>query len=233
MMPPSPLRFFLAVRLHAPYALVVLAGVAAVAVWTVALSPSELDSGLGMVLFIQIFLASSGFVPAARRGHFDPLLAGSYGRTPVAMAHWLVSIGPGVAAWAIITGVAWGVGSPAAPSAIAGQRAAALFIVSALAWSVGFAFTRGAAGVGWIAALVVLLVRHVSPIAVTDSGAAPSVFTVLRHAATLMLCPFLLIGPAPAVAVGSVPIAVAVSMALLIAICRFADRVDVPLRSDV
>jgi hypothetical protein len=231
MTPAPPLRFFLALRLHAPYALIVLAGVTTVSVWTVALSPSELDSGLGMVLFIQIFLASSGFVPAARRGHFDPVLAGSYGRTPVAIAHWIVSIGPGVAAWATVTAVAYGFGSPAASSAIAGQRAAALFIVSAVAWSAGFALTRGAAGVGWIAALVVLLVRHVTPIPPTDPAAA-SLFTVLRHAATLMLCPFLLIGPAPAVAVGSVPIAVAASATVLIAICRCADRVDVPLRSD-
>lgn len=230
MTPASPLRFFLTLRLHAPYALIVLTGVALVSVWTVALSPSELDSGLGMVLFVQMFLASSGFVPAARRGHFDLVLAGSYSRVPVAIAHWIVSIAPGVAAWAAITAAAYWFGSPAVSSAITGQRAAALFIVSAVAWSAGFAVTRGAAGVAWIGALVALLVRHVTLI---SANATVSLLTVLWHAAVVVLCPFVLIGPTPAVATASILIAIALPTVTLIAIWRCVDRIDVPLRSDV
>lgn len=229
MRPPSPVRFFLALRLHPPYALIVLAAVTAVSLWTVALSPSEVDSGLGMVLFIQMFLGSTGFLPAARRGHFDPVLAGSYGRTPAAIAHWVVSIGPGAAAWAAITGVAYGFGGPAPLSAIDARRAAALFIVSAVAWSAGFAFTRGGAGAGWIAALLVLLVRHVAPI---PASGTLSPLTALRHAAALVLCPFVLMGPTPPIATGAIPLAIAASTAVLLVFWRCADRVDIPLRSD-
>ena len=229
MTAPSPFRFFLTLRLHASSALLVLAAVTAVSVWTVALSPSELDSGLGMVLFLQMFLASTGFLPAARRGHFDPVLAGSYGRTPIAIAHWIVSVWPGAAAWGAVTAVAYGVGSPAAFSASGGQRAAALFIVSAVVWSAGFALTRGAAGVAWIGALVALLVRHITPI---SANATFSPFTLLRQSAALVFCPFVLIGPAPALATGSLPIAIAVSTVLLIVVWRWINRVDVPLRSD-
>lgn len=230
MTSPSPFRLFLALRLHAPYSLVVLAAVAVVSVWTVALSPSELDSGLGMVLFLQMFLASTGFLPAARRGHFDPVLVGDSARRHVAISHWIVSIGPGAAAWVGIAAAAFALGSPLALSALTGHRVAAIFIVSAVAWSAGFAFTRGAAGVAWIGALVLLLVRHVTLI---PPNTTLSFVTLLRQAATLVLCPFLLVGPSPMVTKGSVPVAVAAAGALLLVVWRRAGRIDVPLGSDV
>lgn len=222
---PSPFRFFMALRLHAAYALVVLVCVAAVSLWTIVLSPSELDSGLGMLLFIQMFLASTGFVPAARRGHFDPLLVGGQRRTSVAMAHWIVSIGPGVAAWVAVALAAYVLHSPAARSALAGKPAAALFIVSAMGWSAGFAFTRGAAGVAWIGALAALLMRHT----VLMTSGPVSVLTSMRDAATLVVCPFLLVGPSPSVPTEAVPIAVAMSAGVLVIVCRWVRRIDVPL----
>lgn len=230
MTPPSPFRFFVALRLHATYALVVLLCVSAVSLWTVVLSPSELDSGLGMVLFVQMFLASTGFVPAARRGHFDPVLEGVHNRRTVAIAHWIVSIGPGVAAWSAIAAAGYAFGSPAALSAIGGHRAAALLIVSSVAWSAGFAFTRGAAGAAWIGGLVALLVRHA---ALLPAGGPGAVVTTLRHAGTLVVCPFLLVGPGPVLARGAVPLAVAVSTAMLMAVWQWTSRLDAPLGGDV
>ena len=228
MRQPSPFRFFLALNVHATSGLVVLVLVAAVAVWTVLTSPSELDSGLGMVLVVQIFLASSGFLPAARRGHFDPILVGP-SRTLVAVSHWLVSASPGAVAWIVIAGTAHALSGPSVLSGMGGRRVAALLIVSSLAWAAGFWFARGAAGLAWIAGLAAMLVRHVRLIPPGDVG---STAMVLRDAAALVVCPFLLLGPGPAIAPGAIGIAVACSVGCLIAVWDWASRVDVSLRND-
>src|SRR5258708_21624357 len=94
--------------------------------WTTSLSPGELDSGLGMVLFTQMFLASTGFLVRARRGHFDSLLVGKGDRTAVVMWHWIVSIAPGIAGWACLAGIGYFLGSPAALSALVVRPAAAV-----------------------------------------------------------------------------------------------------------
>src|SRR5258708_7181660 len=73
---------------------------------------------------------------------------------------WIVSMAPGVAVWGCLAGIGYFLGSPAALSALVGGRAVALFIVSALAWTAGFTLARGAAGGGWLAALLALLVRR-------------------------------------------------------------------------
>src|SRR6187455_1293531 len=104
-MTPSPLRFFaLAGSLHPPYTLLILAAIVGVGLWTIRVSPTDLDSGLGLLLFVQMFLASSGFLVRARRGHFDPLLLGDGGRTRVLVWHWCVSIAPGLAGWICLAG---------------------------------------------------------------------------------------------------------------------------------
>src|SRR5262245_4872408 len=103
----SPLRYFLVVGLHPSLNLAVLGGVTAVGLWTVATSPGEIDSALGMVLFVQMFLASTGFLTRARRGHFDPILACAFDRMSIVISHWYASVIPGVAACAVIGGVDW------------------------------------------------------------------------------------------------------------------------------
>ena len=84
----SPLRYFIVVALHPGHNLVILAAVTLLGVWTIAMSPGELDSALGMLLFVQMFLASTGFLPRARRGHFDPLLTSTQDRRAIVVAHW-------------------------------------------------------------------------------------------------------------------------------------------------
>lgn len=225
----SPLRFFLALKVHSTSGLAVLVLVTAVSIWTVRLSPSELDTGLGMVLLVQIFLASSGFMPAARRGHFDPVLVGR-SRVRVATSHWLVSVAPGIAAWVAIAGTAYMLGNSVALSAIVGRRLAALCIVSSIAWAAGFWFTRSAAGVAWLGGLAVVLVRHV---ALMPAGNIVSAATVLREAAALVVCPFLLLGPGPAIAPASINLAIACSMVSLVMVWGWTRRVDVSLRNDL
>jgi hypothetical protein len=223
---PSFPRFFGAVGLHPPYALAVLAAIVGIGLWAVAVSPGELDSGLGMLLFVQMFLASSGFVVRARRGHFDPLLLGAGQRTRALVWHWLVSIAPGVAGWICLAGAGYVLGSPAAASALVGGRAVALFIVSALAWAAGFALTRGAAGVVWMAVLLGLLIRRVDLLA---PSALASGDNVLRHAATLLICPFLLLGTRLVITPAAVWAAALLSAVVLLSVWRLSERLDIYL----
>jgi len=231
----SPLRYFVGVSLHPTHGLAVLAGVTAVGLWTVSLSPSELDSALGMLLFVQMFLASTGFLTRARRGHFDPILTSSFSRMRVVVVHWLMSVLPGVLACAVVSAVAWGVdwldGGGGFATAVVGRRLLAVAIVSAVAWSAGFALARGAAGALWSAALVALLLRRsdlLGSSAATD--AASSAAITIRHAAAVLGCPFLLLGTHAPLAPGSVTLAGCAAAVLLLSVWRAAPRVDVYLR---
>ena len=207
MRTPSAVRFFLVVRLHATYALVVHGIVSALGLLMIAASPSTgIDDGMGMLLFVQMFLSSSGFVERARRGHFDALLTASAHRGAVAAAHWMVSSLPGALTWIafVAMGAARGARIPIASGA-------ALFIVSAVAWSAGFRLTRGTAGFLWTAALFALLVRD--PRLVSDASPL-----------AVVLCPFVLLRPTPNPV--SSTIALGICFILLVVACRFGSRLD-------
>jgi hypothetical protein len=223
----NPVRYLAVVGIHPPYAMVVLAAIAVLGLVTVWLNPAELDSGLGMILLAQMFLASSGFVVRARLGHFDPLLTHSPDRIRIVVAHWALSVAPGVIAWAVVAGAASMLESPAATSALIGTRAAGLLVVSSIAWVLGFALPRGAAGLLWITVLLALLLRRTELLA--DPSPAPAgSSTVLRHAVTLMLCPFLFIGP-PTVPSGAMCVALLLSFVLLLLVWRLAGALDIYL----
>jgi hypothetical protein len=227
----SPLRYFLVVGLHPSHNIAVLAGVTAVGVWTVSMSPGELDSALGMLLFAQMFLASTGFLVRARRGHFDPILTSASDRVTIVVSHWYASVLPGVTACAVISGVDWFYGGGSVMSAVAGRRLLALLIVSAIAWTVGFALTRGAAGAVWTAALVAVLLRRTdllgsSSVTIASSTAA----LVFRHAAAVMGCPFLLLGSHAPLAPGSIAAAGCATALCLLAVWRWVEHVDFYLR---
>jgi hypothetical protein len=228
MRTPSHARFLTVVGLHPRYALLLLAALVGIGIWTTSISPGELDSGLGMLLFAQMFLASSGFLVRARRGHFDPILSGGGDRRRAVVWHWVVSVGPGVVGWTCLAGAGYFMGSPAALSALFGHRAVALFIVSTVAWAGGFALARGAAGVVWIASLLAILFRRTDLLWQASIDPVSSQ-TILRQAATLVLCPFLLIGNHPAMTPAAVGAAALLSAALLLVVLRLTRRMDICL----
>lgn len=228
MRTPSSGRFFAAMGLHPPHGLAMLAVIVGIGIWTTSVSPGELDSGLGMILFVQMFLASSGFLVRARRGHFDPLLVGATNRTATVMSHCLISVAPGAAGWVCLAATGYWLGSPMAISALIGRRAIALFIVSALAWAAGFALARGAAGVVWAAVLLGLLLRRPDLLS-SAASSPPSVETVLRHAATVLICPFLLIGNHPPVVPMAICAAAGFSILLLVVVWRVSGALDIYL----
>ena len=224
---PGPLRFFLLVGLHPAYGLAILGAILVIGLMTIRADARELDTGLGMVLFAQMFVASSGFVGRARQGHFDPVLTRFRSRTAVASAHWLVSIAPGAIAWFTLAVAGAVGGAPAAMSAIAGSRAGALLIVSALAWVIGFALPRGAAGMLWVALLMVLVLQRAELLAAP--ARAETIATGALHAATLIVCPFLLLGKHPGLAPGALAAAIAMPLVLLMWVWRRARVLDIYL----
>ncbi len=210
----SPGRYFTVIKLHPVYALIALLVVLAMSLWTLMLSRAELDAGLGMLLFVQMFLASSGFVVRARCGHFDPVLAGDADIPAAAAWHWTVSVCPGMVAWLILGLTGWFVGSPIAVSALVGRRAVLL--------------PRGAAGVVWLGALLALLLRRV-PLLPSHAGPLTTVTAIGRQAVTVVGCPFLLIGDTKGVAPMAVAVAASIAAIALLATWRAASEVDIHL----
>jgi hypothetical protein len=219
--------FFLALRPFPAYGLAALAAATLFGVATVAWSPGELDSALGLVLFVQLFLASTGFVVTAHRGHFDPMLGHGRNRILALAAQWAVSIAPGMLAWAVIVSTALAMGSAMAWSAVAGTRAAAFFIVSSVSWSAGFALPRGGAGVIWTAGLIWLLLRHAELL--IWAGSDTTTLGLLRTAAVLVVCPFLLMGSHAQPGVFPVAAAFAFALVVLLVTWRSGSRLDVYL----
>ena len=225
---PSALRFFAAMDLHPTYAFPILLFISGFGVWTTTMSPGELDSGLGMLLIAQMFMASTGFLGRARRGHFDPMLGAGRNRTHAVACHWLVSVAPGLAGWLCLSGAAYLQGSPAAVSALAGSRFVALFIVSAVSWVAGFMLVRGAAGVVWVAVLLSLLVARADLLS-PAAGAASTWQTLGSQTLTLVLCPFLLLGPRTFLPAVTIAAAGLVAGLLLLVVWRSPDTLDIYL----
>jgi hypothetical protein len=227
-MNPSPLRFFFVVGLHPPYAIAALAAVMLAGLWILFTSPTELDSALGMLLVVQMFLASTGFVVRARRGHFDPILIAASSRARVLIAHWLFSIAPGLAGWVVLSATAGALGNAQVWSTFAGHRLLALLIVSSVSWTVGFGLPRSAAGALWMAGLIAALVSHADLIGSREM-ASTAPWMIVRHAGAVIFCPFLLLGSRPPLAAESMLGAASVMFAATGARWLSVERLDLYL----
>ena len=219
-------RFFLVLWPYPGYGVAILALVTALGVISIELNPAELDSGLGLILLVQMFLVSGGFLPTARRGQFDPVLGCGANRTAALAAQWLASMLPGAIAWLLVGGTAWIGGGPG-PSALAGTRVCAFLIVSSVGWSAGFTLPRGGAGALWMGILALLLLRHpdlLVPLAVQSTPLG-----IARTAGAVFICPFLLLGTHGQVSNAAVGAATAAAAALLLATWRYGARADVYL----
>jgi hypothetical protein len=134
----------------------VLAAAAAIGV-----DPTVAGRALVPVLLLQLFAAASGFAGPARRGHYDLLLARGEGRVRIALAHWSLSIAPGLLSWiALATVETVARGAPGV--LLASGTLAALWIVSTIPWALTVALPRFAGAIGWLALLA--LVAIVQPL---------------------------------------------------------------------
>ena len=146
-------RFFVAAPPIPPLMVSTFAALAVLSVVVLLIDSSRGRAVVMPLIVLQAFAASSGFAAPARRGHYDLLLTRGEGRFRLALAHWLLSIAPGAAAWAVVCIVEIAV-TGRRGAALASGTAAALVVVSALPWGVGVAMPRFAAAIGWMLVLV-------------------------------------------------------------------------------
>lgn len=117
------------------------------------------------VLWLQLFVASSGFRFAARRGYYDLLLTSGTPRWHIALAHCVVSILPGVVSWVCIGAFEAVASHGTRWDSIAPGTCAAFLSASLVAWSVAAFSSRTATTVVWLLALTIPSVaRTVSPV---------------------------------------------------------------------
>jgi hypothetical protein len=178
----APLRFFWATSPPGYAVASAAALLVSGAAWSALRDPDDFDQFVLLALSFQMFSASSGYRQQALRGHFDPILTAGSSRTACALAHFAVSIAPGLAVWLVIAALAWafqpgrapGLGAPAlsAPALSApalgapalGMTSASALVAalyaSTLCWTVSLPLRRYAGGVLWLALIFALAAGH-------------------------------------------------------------------------
>ena len=117
------------------------------------------------LLLLQLFVASSGFTFAARRGYYDLLLTSRTPRWQIAIAHCLVSIVPGIVSWMCVGAVEVAASRNGRWLSIAPGTCAAFMGTSVIAWSIAVFSSRTATAVVWLLVLTIPAIAHlVSPV---------------------------------------------------------------------
>jgi hypothetical protein len=116
--------------------------------------PARTAGALAPLLVLQMFASSSGFAVPGRRGHYDLLLTRTGGRVSIALAHWVSSIAPGIAAWLIVCSVE-ALTTGRTSIAMASGTCAAVALVSTIPWAATIALPRFSGGIGWLLILTI------------------------------------------------------------------------------
>lgn len=200
---------------------VVLALAAAFGVWSVSVVPGDIGAPYALLLFCQLFAASSGFRPAANAGYYDLALVRGASRRELALCHWLLSSGPGWLAWLLVSGVetcflGTGVAVGGATTSVVG-----LLVVSTITWVTTLPTSRFIGGAGWL--LVMGLVASWSGgrswvNRVIDGSAPAGVFEVASDFLTLVTVPVLFLVPMAGAAAGHPAILLAATALSLVAL---------------
>jgi hypothetical protein len=199
---------------------------AAIAVTTVVVGAViVLDSrraavSLTSLLLLQLFAASSGFLPAARRGYYDLVLTVGERRGVVAAVHWMLSVLPGLVGWCVLACIEALVTRQADGALFTRGTLAAMFVVSTIPWAAGVALPRFAIGIAWLLASSVLWIPGPA------TGPAAPVLGTLDG----LLYPPLLVGAelAGADALPAIVSVLAAGAALLLALA-WIERADIAL----
>jgi hypothetical protein len=174
------LRYFQIVPVVPPLFNVAFAVAVAAAALRMMSGASAAIDALTPVLLLQLFVASSGFRFAARRGYYDLLLTSGTPRWQIAIAHCLVSILPGIVSWACIAALDVTLNRGGGWMSIAPGTCVAFVGASVIAWSVAVFSSRTATTVIWLLVLTIPAIgRLVSPVQLLG--------TTWSHANGLML----------------------------------------------
>src|SRR5262244_3346069 len=141
------LRYFQIVPVVPPLFNVAFSVAVAVAALRVVHDASAAIDALTPVLLLQLFVASSGFTFAARRGYYDLLLTSRTPRWQIAIAHCLVSILPGIVSWMCVGAVEVAAGRDGRWLSIAPGTCAAFMGTAVIASSIAVFSSRTATAV--------------------------------------------------------------------------------------
>lgn len=229
----STIRFFLTVLPPAVWIQAAFALAAVVGVWTLLLSPGEVDSAFANILIVQMLATSSGFAAAASRGYVDPLLVSGRSRVSIALGHAFATALPGLIALACVLVTAAWLGGVALDRAFAPQRLAAILIVSGCGWAIGLPFPRLVGGALWMALFMGVMLSGASLAAgIWLLELDPSnVRLVLLMGVAAVACPFLLLGDQPGPAnLWSIGLAVALASGVMACGVRYVVGRDYVLK---
>ena len=159
------LRYFQIVPVVPPLFNVAFAVAVAAAAVRLMSDASAAIEALTPVLLLQLFVASSGFRFAARRGYYDLLLTSGTPRWQIAIAHCLVSILPGIVSWVCVGAFEVAANRGGVWLSIAPGTCAAFIGASLMAWSVAVFSSRTATTVMWLLVLTIpAIARLISPV---------------------------------------------------------------------
>jgi hypothetical protein len=159
------LRYFQIVPVVPPLCNVAFVIAVAAAAFRLASDASAAIDALTPVLLLQLFVASSGFRFAARRGYYDLLLTSGAPRWQIAIAHCLVSILPGIVSWMCVAALEIGASRAEEWRSVTQGTCAAFVGASLIAWSLAVFSSRTAVTVMWLLVLTIpAIARLVSPV---------------------------------------------------------------------
>jgi hypothetical protein len=117
------------------------------------------------VLLLQLFVASSGFRFAARRGYYDLLLTSGTPRWQIALAHCLVSVLPGIVSWFCVAVLEVAASRTSSTVSFAPGTWWAFVGSSLIAWSVAVFSSRTTTTVLWLLVMTIPAIsRVISPV---------------------------------------------------------------------
>jgi hypothetical protein len=210
-------RFFRVVP-PVPALLTVTFGVVVAAATAATLvDPARVAHALRPLLLLQLFAAASGFAAAARRGHYDLLLARGERRVSIALVHWGMSVHPGLAGWLVVAGAeTWALGRPGV--ALTSGTLAALWLVSTVPWALTVALPRFAGAIGWL--LLLGLLGIATPLATLPAAVEATLVPVTLVGRELSRADWPLVLPGACL-----------GLAAMAAACAWIHRMNVPLEA--
>lgn len=196
-MKPSGLRFFFVVaRPGAGFVLAALLVIAYAGYFAI-VDPADIGHVFGIVLFLQLFAASTGYRESLRRGHFDPILVGGTSRWRIAGAHWAISVGLGLLVWTVLTILELAVHANRRLTSLNPAQIAVFLYASTAVWALTLPLPRYLGAVLWLILLVVLQsTQQLQAMRVTFTPVPETWAEIVRSATSVFLFPvFLLLDP--------------------------------------
>ena len=192
------LRYLWFVAGHTTGTLVVLLGATAVGVWAIYQGAGSTPGAFLPLLLLQMFAASTGFSRLANRGHYDPLFVRGIAGWRIAVAHWLVSGLPGMAAWYVVALAELTMSRSDAGIGFGAPGLVSLLLVTTVTWAVTLPLPQLSGGILWLLAIVLTVLSTTGESllrSVLQPHAALTLGEALRTAGVFALCPFLLLDP--------------------------------------